>query len=283
LAAVNPVSYALDRWPARVPKLMYYGRVLRTVAGVEFKLKYADSAMGYLWSLAKPLAYFGVLWLVFGHFLRIPGGRVENYPLYLLTGIVLYLFFIDAIGMTMTSIVDRGPMLRRIAMPPLVIPASVSLTAAMTFCVNVVAVLILIALNRITPQADWLLIAPLLAELYLFLLGVGLILATLFVRLRDVAQLWELTAQLFIFVAPIIYPISILPGWAQRVAFLNPFVQVLQDVRLVMLGANTPGETVTHVLGGSGGRLLPICFALATFGVGLLVFRREAPRFAERV
>ena len=256
-------------------------RVLRVIARVEFKLKYADSALGYFWSLAKPLALFSVLYVVFGRFFKLNAG-LKHYPLYLLTGIVLWTFFIDATNLTLTSIVARGSLLRKLSFPRLVIPMSVTMTAGITFCVNLVVIAAFVAFNRLAPHVSWLLVIPLLVELYAFTLGVGLILATLFVRFRDVSQVWELLGQLLFYASPIIIPVNYLPPWFQPVAFLNPFVQIMQDVRAaVIYDMHVP--TATSVLGGQSGHLIPIVIAFAVLAGGIVFFRREAPWFAERV
>jgi ABC-2 type transport system permease protein len=267
--------YAIARPPWR-EQLAYQLRVLRVIAGAEYKLMYADSALGYMWSLAKPLSYFAILWVVFGRFFE---PSIENFPVFLLLGIVLYMFFVDAVGMTVPSIVRRGPVLRRISFPPVVIPIAVTLTAAITFCVNAVAVGFFLAIARIEPRPHWLLVIPLLAELYVFIVGLGLIVATLYVRFRDVGQIWDLTARLLLFASPIMYPITVLPDWMEHVVALNPFVQIIEDVRLAIMGSG---------LGPSGAadpdlvRPVAIALALATFGFGLWLYRREAPRFAEQ-
>ena len=271
-------SYVLETQRPQA-RLAYYLRVLRLVASIEFKMKYADSVLGYAWSIAKPLAYFAVLWLVFGH-LFDARTSVDSFALYLILGLVLYLFFIDAVGMALTSVVARGSLLRRLAFSPLVLPISVTATALMTLAVNFVAVGAFVAIGRIEPNFSWLLIVPLLLELYVFVLGTGLILATLFVRFHDVAQIWELTAQLLIFITPVMYPLSLLPGWAEKLLFLNPLVQVMQDVRAIMLHGEV--ETASDVLG-RGGHAVPIFVAFAFLAVGLAIFRRDSPRFAERV
>jgi ABC-2 type transport system permease protein len=260
-------------------RLLHQARVLRVIAGVEFKLKYADSAMGYVWSIVKPLSYFGVLWIVFGRIFRF--GDVDRYPLYLLTGIVLYTFFSDATGLTFPSIVRGSSILRKLAFPPLVLPVSATVTAGITFCINLLAVVVFVIGSRVTPSLDWLQIAPLLLELYTFVLGLGLLLATLYVRFRDIAQIWELGTQLLVFASPIMYPITILPAWAQKIAIVNPFVQIIQDVRDVLLGAES--STVDALLGETQLRVLPIGLAVATLLLGLWLYRREAPRFAESV
>lgn len=275
---MTSASSILERTRPR-GRLAYYLRVLRLVATIEFKMKYADSVLGYAWSLAKPLAYFGVLWLVFGH-LFDARTSVESFALYLIIGLVLYLFFIDAVGMALASIVARGSLLRRLAFAPLVLPISVTVTACMTLAVNLVAVAVFAAAARVEITLGWLLIPVLLVELYIFVLGTGLIFATLFVRFHDVAQIWELIAQLLIFMTPIMYPLSILPGWAEKLLFLNPLVQVMQDVRALMLRGEV--ATATDVLG-SGGHLVPVAVAFLVLAFGLWLFRRDAPRFAERV
>jgi ABC-2 type transport system permease protein len=270
---VTSATYSATRPPWR-ERLAYQFRILRVMASVDFKMKYVDSALGYVWSLAKPLAYFAVLWVVFGSLFKLD---IRNYGLFLLIGIVLYTFFTDAVGMMLPSILARGQLLRRIAFPPMVIPIAASVTAAMTFCVNLAAVTVFVAFSEVAFGLDWLLLPLLVLELYVFILGVGLIVATLYVRLRDVGPLWELLAQLLLFASPIMYPITILPDWAEKVVMANPFVQVLQDVRDIVFGAPS---SVTDVLGNSG-RLIPLGITATALVLGIAVYRREAPRFAE--
>ena len=214
---------------------VYYLSVLRVIAAVEFKMKYTGSVLGYVWSLAKPLAYFGVLWFVFSRVFKVD---IPDFALYLMVGIVMYSFFTDATSGALASIVSRGALLRRISFPPLIIPLSLTVTAAVTFAINWVAVFLFALGNAKWPRVEWLALVPLLAELYLFIVGVGLILATVFVRLRDVIQLWELVTQLMLFATPVMYPIELLPLWAQRVVFLNPLVQVMQDARALLVGGD---------------------------------------------
>jgi ABC-2 type transport system permease protein len=273
---MTTASYELRR-PALRDRLAYQLRVLRVIAGVQFKLKYVDSALGYAWSIAKPLAYFAVLWVVFGRFFDTGVGR---FPLYLLIGIVLFTFLTDAVGLALPSIVERGALLRRISFPPHVIPLSSTLTAVMTFGVNLVVVALFIALSGIVPDATWLLLIPLLLELYIFIVGLALIMSTLFVRFHDIGPIWELVAQLLLFATPIMYPITILPEWAERLVMLNPFVQVLQDVRYIVLGPHAAlGTLPTSV----GEHLPAVAIAFTTFVFGVLIHRRDAPHFAERV
>jgi ABC-2 type transport system permease protein len=264
--------------------LAYQLRVLRVIAATEFKLKYADSVLGYVWSLLKPLGIFSVLYVVFGRFFRLDVG-FDHYPVYLLVGIVLWYFFVDATTLALSSVVSRGSLLRKLAFPRLLIPLSVSLTALLTFSVNLIAIGFFLALNRIVPRVEWLMILPLLLEIMVFTLAVAVLLATLYVRFRDIAQLWDLVVQVLFFASPIFYPLGFLPPWAQPIAMLSPFVHAMQEIRGILLRPHESVEiqTTIDVYGTSLGHLIPLGFALVLLAVALLLFRREAPSFPERV
>ena len=280
---MSDISYPLVRRGA-TSGVAYYLRVLRVIGAIDFKARYADAALGYVWSLAKPLAYFGVLWLVFAHLLRT-ANQTGNFALFLLIGILLYTFFVDAVTVMLPSIVHGGAILRRLAFPPILIPLSASVSVFFTFCANVSALVIFVAVQKVAPRAEWLLVVPLLAELYVFCVSVGLLLAALYVRFRDIGQVWELASQLLFFASAIFYPVGILPNWTQRVAFLNPFVQVMQDIRHIVLGgASGPNDvTAATVYAGAGGRLIPIAIVAVVFLGAVSLFRREGRYFPERI
>lgn len=269
-----PYDYVAPRPPFR-ERMAYRMRILRVISRSEFKLKYAGSVLGYAWSLAKPMLYFAVLWVVFSGIFKT---KLPHFPLYLLLGVVLYAYVVDAVTGTLPSIVTRGPLLRRIAFPPIVIPLAATLTAAMTFAVNCIAIVAFMAVSSIRPHLSWLLLIPLGLELYIFVTGVALLAATLFVRFRDVGHLWEVAASVLFFSSPIMYPVTILPRWAQNVVAFNPFVQILQDVRIVVLGADA---RAVRLLGAHGNHLFPIAIAGGLLVLGLWLHRRESPRFAE--
>jgi ABC-2 type transport system permease protein len=269
------------RPPGRRERARHYLRVLHVVASVGFKLKYADSALGYVWSLIKPLSYFTILWIVFGRFFKLQS--FPHFPLFLFIGIVIYTFFVDAVSMAIGSVVAGGSMIRRLSFPRVILPVSASLTSAITFCINLSAFVVFVPLSGITPSPDWLLLPLLFLELFVFILGLGFALSAAFVRYRDVVQVWELAGQLLFYASPIMYPVGFLPPWFQPVAYLNPLVQVIQDTRALIVGSNQPYGTITSVYGTEFARALPVIVALVTFAVGLAYFRRRAPSFAEQV
>jgi ABC-2 type transport system permease protein len=202
-----------------------------------------------------------------------------------LIGIIIFTFFGDGTSVGMWSLVSRESLLRKLSFPRLIIPVTATISAAITFGVNSVVIGVFIASNHLEPRLDWILVVPLLLELYVFILGIALILSPLFVRLRDISQVWELVLQLIFYASPIIYPIGFLPPFARKIVFLNPLTQVLQDIRSLLIYPDLrPNRlTIADSFGTSAARLIPISIAILTLVVGLVFFRREEPWFAERV
>lgn len=265
-------------------RLRHNLRILQVTAAMDFKLKYSGSALGYVWSVLKPLSIFTVLYLVFARIFRL-GDISQYYPLALLIGVVLYTFFADATNLGMSSIVVRESLLRKLSFPRLVIPTSTTLAAGITLGVNLIVVGVFVAWNQIPPRLNWFLLVPLLLQLYVFVLGVSLVLATLFVRFRDIGQIWELATTLILYATPVIYPVGFLPDWAQTLAFLNPLTQILQDFRAIVLYEDIAPNliTATEAFDSTAGRLIPLAITIAIFGLGFWMFRKQEPWFAERV
>lgn len=256
-------------------------RILRVMATVEFKLKYSGSSLGYVWTVIKPLVLFSVMYEVFSHIVQLTG--FPHFAVYLLVGVVMWTFFIDATQMAMPSIVVRGSLLRKLSFPRLTVPVSVTLTSVFSFAVNLLVVVAFVVAARLTPRVEWLALVPLLLELYIFTLAASVILATLFVRFRDVGQIWELGSQLLFYGSAVMYPIQFLPSWGRGIALLFPFTQVMQDVRVVLIHPSPSFPSFDPYYFGGAGRLIPIAFTLGLLVLALWLFRRESPRFPELV
>jgi ABC-2 type transport system permease protein len=260
-------------------RIAHRTRLVRVLTASELKTRYGDSALGYLWTVGKPLALFSVLYVVFGVLVRF-GAPLPHYPLYLLIGIMLWSFFADGVTRTMTSIVGSGNLLRKLPFPRMIIPLSASLTALITFGLSIIAIAVFVATNRLTPRLDWLVLIAELLELYLFILGLGLILGTFYVRLRDVTQAWDLALQGLFFLSPIVYPFTLVPPRGRQIMLLNPFTQVLQDVRALII---YPDSVIAAPAALSPLRLVPLLVTAVTLVFGIVIFKREEPWFAERV
>lgn len=253
--------------------------LLKEFVRTDFKLRYEGSALGYLWSILKPLALFVVLYLVFGVFLAVSRG-VPNFPVYLILGIVLWNFFLEVTKGSVTSIVSRTSLIRKISFPRYVIVLATTFSALINLGINFIIVGIFMYFSHISLTLNSLLIIFLVIELFVLAVGVGLILSALYVRYRDVDFIWDVLMQATFYAIPIIYPVSLIPHSAQKVLMLNPLAQIIQDARAALISPDT--ITVGDVYSGHGIiSLVPVMATIVIFIVGVALFKRRSPHFAE--
>jgi ABC-2 type transport system permease protein len=252
--------------------LRYQWELIRELAVNDFKLKYNNSVLGYFWSLLRPLALFGILYLVFSVFMRL-GGGVANYQFYLLIGIILWMFFYETTILSMQSIVAKANLVKKIFVPKIIIIIATSLTSLMTFLLNLAVFFIFMLIFGLKFQFSLWLLPIYLLELYLFSFGLSLILATLFVWFRDLAHIWEILLQILFYATPIIYPLSVVPLKFQKIAFLNPVAQIIQDIREITMG----GQVLSPYFW-----LAPVA-TIILLVLGLWIFNAKSKYFAEEV
>ena len=207
--------------------------LLRELTVTDFKLRYQQSALGYLWSILKPLMLFAVMYIVFAKFLAM-GGDIPNYAVYLLAGISFWTFFAEATTQGLQAIVSRGDLIRKINFPKYIIVLSGTISALINLFFNLIVVFVFALLTGV--QFRWtVLLLPLnILEMYLLALGIGLFLGSLFVKYRDVGYLWEVALQLFFYATPIIYPITMVSAthpFMAKLMMLSPMAQIIQDIR----------------------------------------------------
>lgn len=249
------------------------------LARSEFKLRYAGSALGFFWSVAKPLALFGIFYFAFSYVLKF-GDGVDHYPQKLLLAIVLWTFFAEATAASTSVLVARADMIRKISFPRIVLPLAVSGTAIMAMIFNLLAVLVICIVSGVTPTLDWFMLLPLIIELIMLTLGISLLLAGLFVRFRDIGQIWDLGMQLLFYATPIIYPITLVPEHLRSMILSSPMAQVIQDSRRFVI--DPAGDYGMSELP-DWQRLLPFVLTVGLFALGFYTFQRAAHRAAEHV
>lgn len=257
-----------------------YTNLLRELAITDYKIKYQGSFLsGYVWSVAKPLMLFGVLYIVFTRFVRF-GAAVPDYAVNLLLGIVLWTYFADATTRAMASIVERGDLIRKVYFPRQIIVVATSLSSLITLGFNlvVVAAFIIFSGAGLRPTAP--LFIVLVVELYVLALGCSFLLSAIYVQLRDSRQLYEIALQLLFYASPIIYPLSFIPARWQLLLSLNPIAQIIQDSRKVLTDPSTvsPIDIIHSPL-----VAVPYAIPVVALFVGYLYFDYQASRFAEEI
>jgi ABC-2 type transport system permease protein len=250
------------------------------IAITDYRLTYFGSALGYLWSLMRPLLLFGVLYVVFSRFLRF-GDDILHYRDLLLVNIVLYTFFAEATGNAVRSVLNRESLVRKMHFPRMVIPLAVVLTSVLNLAANMVAVFVFLLIDGIKPRATWLLMPLVLLALVAFTAGVSMILSALYVSYRDVQPIWAVLTQLVFYGTPILYVIDTVPHTMQKVLMANPLAAALEQSRRWLVDPGAPG--FAHAAGGMPWALLPIVVLVAVCAFGLWLFNHEAPRIAERL
>jgi ABC-2 type transport system permease protein len=250
-----------------------------TLARVEFKLRYFGSVLGYLWSLIRPILFFLVLYLVFTRLFHFNKG-VRHYPVYLLTAIMLWSYFVETTSGSVECLVNREDLLRKLRFPRLVIPLSVAVTAAFNLAISFVVVIGFALASGVTPEVSWLEL-PFLALLVAILaIGVGLALSVLFVRFRDMNPIWDVATQVLFYLTPIIYTAGQYKG-AVRIAMINPLAAIFTQMLHAFVDPRQPNVGVW--IGGSVRLLIPAGILVGLFVFGLWFFIREAPRIAENL
>jgi ABC-2 type transport system permease protein len=251
-----------------------------TLAVTDFKLRFFGSALGYVWTLMRPLLLFGVLYVVFTEIVKF-GGGVDHYPVYLLTSLVLFTYFSETTTRGVMSLVERENLLRKMRFPRMVIPLSVALHAFFNLGLNLIVVFIFVLGSGIEPRLAWLELIPLIVLMVAFASGVTMLVSALYVRYRDVQPIWEVALQMLFYASPIIYVASTYPDSVENLAMANPIAAIATEARHALIDPSAPSAADT--IGGAVWLLVPLGVIALVSVLGFWVFTREAPRIAEEL
>lgn len=270
-----------------ISKYRYSWILLRELVKTDFKLRYQGSMLGMAWSVLKPLMLFAVMYVVFVRFLRF-GAGIPHFAVSLLLAQTLWAFFQEATSQGMQAIVGRGDLLRKLKFPKYIVVVSSTVSALINLVISLFVVLIFMIVNGVEFRPTILLFPLVVVELYIFALGIAFLLSTMFVRFRDIGHIWDVIMQAWFYATPIIYPLTQLinVGWlsvAKLVLMLNPIAQIIQDARY--LAVTTQTETIWGLVGQQCWllKLIPLLIIAIVLLVGVTVFRRRSPYFAEEL
>ncbi len=265
----------------KIRQRYHYPRILlRELVKTDFKLRYQGSTLGYMWSLLRPLFMFTILYLVFVKFLKI-NNKIEHPAVYLLLGIVLWNYFVEVTTGSITAIVGKGDLMRKINFPKYVIILAGSASALINLGLNFVVIAIFMFINHvpITPYAF--LIIPLVLQLFVLALGIAFLLSALFVKLRDVIYIWDVVTQAGFYLTPVLYLITLLPDKFARLSVLNPMAQIIQDSRYALVTRQS--ATISNYWESALIWMIPIMVCVIIFVCGAVYFRSRSKKFAEEV
>lgn len=256
--------------------------LIRELVASDFKLRYQNSVLGYLWSLLRPLFLFGVLYVVFTKVIPV-GQNVPHFPVYLLLGLVLWTFFVEATQSGLNAITGRGDMIRKVSVPKYIIVLSANISAFINFLLNMIIVFVFMAINQVPFMWSILWVPIFIFELVILTLALSYLLAALYVRYRDFSHIWDVMLQVLFYAVPIIYPLSY-PAISQslrEIISINPLTQIFQDARSVMVTPET--LTTKEVFGSPLGRIIPMLIIAGIAVLAFWYFRKHSKNFAEEL
>jgi ABC-2 type transport system permease protein len=252
--------------------------LLYLMAVREFKRNYFGTALGYIWSIARPLLLFAVLLAVFTQAFHL-NTLVPHYPVLLLLNLTLFGFFQEATINALPSIVSQEAIVRKTQFPRLVIPLSVVITALFNLGPNLVVVFVFILAFGIAPMWTWLLIPVVILMLIGITTAIAMILSSLYPRFRDLGIIWGVVSTALFYGTPVLYALDRVGHTMRSVVSLNPLTPILLLARRWVIDPHAPGPAA--VAGGTARLLVPVAIYLAVCILAVWVFRREAPRIAE--
>lgn len=248
-----------------------YWFVIKELTGREIKRKYSRSYLGILWSVLNPLLSMAVISLIFSQIFR---RSIENFPIYYLTGYIIWLAFTGATNAAMTTLVDNKMLLIKVKLPMEVFILTRVYTALVNLGYSVVAYVIMLVVFRVTPKWTMLLFPVIIVLLFLFSLGIAYILATAYVFFGDVKHLYSVILTLWMYCSAIFYPMDNLEGVIRIVIEWNPIFNYIDAARsIVMYGQIPPTWEILHM----------ILWAAGMYVFGYYIFRKHKNDVMQKV
>jgi lipopolysaccharide transport system permease protein len=256
----------------RPQTLWRYRELIYFLARRDVSIRYKESVIGIAWAVLQPVLLAIVFSVFLGLLAKVPSDHGVPYPVFALAGLVLWMFFAEALARASNSAVVSGPLISKVWFPRIVIPVAAALPPTLDFIIAALVVIVGMLIYSVSPSPA-LLLLPLIVPLVLVTaLGFGIWLAALNVRYRDVNVAVPFLLQVGLFVTPIIYPFALVPEAAKPFYALNPMVGVLELYRWMLFAdAPFPGLVV----------LLPVIVVPVAVVAGSLYFALAEGDFAD--
>lgn len=253
-----------------------YKALINQLVMRDIKTKYRRSVLGLLWTVLNPLLMMTVLSIVFSYFFS-RYGDVDNFPVYLLCGQVIFNFFNESTSIAMGSIVHSGELIKKVYVPKYLFPITKVMSSGVNLLSSMIALVIVMVAtrSRVTPTV-LLAVFPLLYVL-LFSTGVSLFLSAAAVSFRDLMHLYSILTTAWMYLTPVIYPMSILDGaprWAAFIINANPLTAFIKIFRAVVLD----GVTAPWIL-----HVQSIIWCVIALVVGSWVFKKSQDQFILKI
>lgn len=244
-----------------------YKFLISQLVSRDFKSKYKRSVLGVFWSFLNPLLTMTVQFLVFSTFFK---ADTQNYPVYLLSGVICFNFFKETTDMCLSSITGNANLINKVYIPKYIFPMSKTISCSINLGMSLIPLFIVSLLMGVNFTRAVFLIFFFLLCLILFTLGVGMLLATMMVFFRDIQFLWGVIAQIWMYATPIFYPSEIIPEKYRFIVRFNPLYHFIGNIRKCLIDGISP-EPISYIY--------CLIFAIGMFILGSYVFKKTQDQF----
>lgn len=244
-----------------------YHFLFKQLVARDFKTKYKRSVLGMLWSFLNPLLTMMVLYIVFSTLFK---SNIANFPVYLLSGIIVWSFFSEATTMCLGSITGNSSLIMKVYVPKYMYPFSRAVSSLINFGFTLIPLFVVLIITRAHFTCAFLLLPYPIICLFVFSFGMGLILSSAMVFFRDTQFLWGVMSTLWMYLTPIFYDISIIPDRWMTLYKMNPLYHIVRVFRILLIQGVSP-EPKAY--------LLSFVAAFVPFMIGLWIFRKTQDRF----
>lgn len=251
-----------------IKEIIHYKDLIRELVTKDLKLKYRRSFLGYVWSILNPLGIMIVMVLVFSNMFR---WDIAYYPVYLIVGQVMFNYMSAATSHSMYSILDNAPLLKKIYVPKYIFTFSKVTSDLVDFLFSMGATVLVMIVTR-TPLSWYLFLVPFVAlQLYLFCLGLGLLLAQASVFFRDIQYVYNVFVVAWTYLTPVFYPETMLPDWLHFIVVrFNPMFFYIKQMRQIIIEQTYPDPKLV-----GAGCLAAVLMVL----IGSLFFKKNQSKF----
>lgn len=247
--------------------LKKYGFLIRQLVQRDFKVRYKRSILGVFWSLLNPLLMMIVQYMVFSQLFQ---SDIDNYPVYLLSGLVVFNFFSEGVGQALSSIVGNASLITKVYIPKYIYPVTRVLLSGINLIMSLVPLMIAALLTGEQITKAYIMLPYILCCVMVFTIGFGMALAAGMTFFRDIQFLWGVLSMLWMYLTPLFYPVSILPDHFKQIVLANPMYCFVGAVRSIVIDGTAPQP-----------RVFCACTlaALAMLTVGSVIFKKTQDQF----
>ncbi|MCP4680997.1 MAG: ABC transporter permease [Desulfobacterales bacterium] len=259
--------------PIDLKQIRQYRELFYFLTKRDIKVRYKQTVLGGLWAVIQPVFTMIVFTLFFGRLAKIPSDGIP-YPIFVYAGLLPWTYFSNALSASGNSLVGNANLITKVYFPRLIVPASASLAGLLDFFIAMLVLGVLMIYYQFVPGLGLLLFPVLVVLTFMCAVGVGLWLSALNVQYRDIRYVIPFLIQIWMFVSPVIYPVSMIKEKYQWLLALNPMGGVIRAYRASVLGH----QAIDWLLLG-----ISTAIILVIFISGLFYFRRMERYFADIV